>query len=118
MKSQEVKNSRAKNGVSRLWLGVAAAAGAAIAYLGDRERGGARRQAALRQLSEAARTAADRTSRWRKLVSARLPGRTQSQTPAQVTVPTEPGGSATAPSRSKRAERPAETAADTKPPGA
>ena len=118
MKSQDVKNSRAKNGVSRLWLGVAAAAGAAIAYLGDRERGGARRQAALRQLSEAAQTAADRTSRWRKLVSTRLPGRTQSTAPAQVTVPTEPGGSATAPSRSKRVERPAETAADTKQPGA
>src|SRR5436309_5851917 len=107
MKSQDVKNSRAKNGVSRLWLGVAAAAGAAIAYLGDRERGSARRQAALRQLSGAAQTAADRTSRWRKLVSSHLPGRTQSQPPAQVTVPTEPGGSATAPSRPKRAERPA-----------
>ncbi len=97
MKSQDEKNSRAKNGVSRLWLGVAAAAGAAIAYLGDRERGGARRQAALRQLSGAAQTAADRTSRWRKLVSTRLPGRMRSQAPAQVTVPTEPGGSTTQP---------------------
>src|SRR5438045_7126092 len=100
---QDEKNSRAKNGVSRLWLGVAAAAGAAIAYLGDRERGSARREAALRQLSGAAQTAADRTSRWRKSVRARLPGRTPSQTPAQVTVPTEPGGPATARSRSKRA---------------
>jgi len=118
MKSQDVKNSRAKSGVSRLWLGVAAAAGAAIAYLGDRERGGARRQAALRQLSGAAQAAADRTSRWRRLVSTRLPGRAQSQAPAQVTVPTEPGGSATAPSRSKSVERPAETAAETKKPGA
>ena len=118
MKSQDVKNSRAKNGVSRLWLGVAAAAGAAIAYLGDRERGSARRQAALRQLSGAAQTAADRTSRWRKLVSRHLPGRIQSQPPAQVTVPTEPGGSATPPPRSKRVARPAESAADTKQPGA
>jgi len=118
MKSQDEKNSRAKNGMSRLWLGVAAAAGAAIAYLGDRERGSARRQAALRQLSGAAQTAADRTSRWGKLLSTRLPGRTQSHAPAQVTVPTEPAAAATAPSRSKRVERPAETAADTKPPGA
>ena len=87
MKSQDVKNARAKSGVSRLWLGVAAAAGAAIAYLADREKGNARRQAALRQLSGAAQAAADRTGRWRKLVSARLPGQTQSELPAQVTVP-------------------------------
>src|SRR5437016_5790204 len=113
MKSQDVKNSDAKNGVSRLWLGVAAAAGAAIAYLGDRERGSARRQAALRALCRAAHTVADRTRRWRKLVSTRLPGSTQSHAPAQVTVPTERGGSATAPSRPKRAERPAGPAADT-----
>src|SRR6266516_4002569 len=93
MKSQDGENSRAKNGVSRLWLGVAAAAGAA-------------------------QTAADRTSRWRKLLSARLPGHARSQAPAQVAVPTEPGGSATAPSPSKRVERPAESAADTKQPGA
>src|SRR5256885_8755621 len=92
MKSQDVKNSRARNGVSRLWLGVAAAAGAAIAYLGDRERGSARRQAAFRQLSGAAQTAADRTSRLRKFVSRHLPGRTERHLPAQVTVPTEPGG--------------------------
>jgi Flp pilus assembly protein TadB len=118
MKSKVVKNPRAKNGVSRLWLAVAAAAGAAIAYLGDRERGTARRQAAARQLSGAAQAAADRTSRWRKSVTARLPGQVRSQTPAQITVPTEPTGSATTPSRSKRAERPAETAAETKPPGA
>jgi len=104
--------------VSRLWLGVAAAAGAAIAYLGDRERGSARRQAAMRQLSGAAQTAADRTSRWRKLLSARLPGHARSQAPAQVAVPTEPGGSATAPTPSKKVERPAESAADTKQPGA
>jgi len=108
MKSQDQTKVRAKTGVSRLWLGVAAAAGAAIAYLGDRERGKARRQAALRQLSGAAQTAADRTGRWRKLVSGRLPRR------AQVTVPSEPGEATTAPSRSKRAERKSEAAADTK----
>jgi len=122
MKSQDVKDLRAKSGVSRLWLGVAAAAGAAIAYLGDRERGSARRQAALRQLSGAAQATADRTTRWRKVVSARLRGKAQSQVPEQVTVPTEPRGSATAPSRSKSVERPverpAETAAETKQPGA
>ena len=118
MKSQDRTNVRAKTGVSRLWLGVAAAAGAAIAYLGDRERGKARRQAALRQLSGAAQTAADRTGRWRKLVSARLPGNAQGKSPAQVTVPSEPGGAATARSRSKRVERPAEASAETTEPGA
>src|SRR3977135_3857888 len=108
MKSQDVKNARAKSGVSRLWLGVAAAAGAAIAYLADRERGNGRRQAALRQLSGAAQAAADRTGRWRKLVSARLPGRADGQPPEQVTVPTEPAGAATATLRSKGVERPAD----------
>ena len=34
MKSQDPKNLRAKTGVSRLWLGVAAVVGAAVAYLG------------------------------------------------------------------------------------
>jgi hypothetical protein len=96
MKSQDLKNLRTRTGVSRLWLGVAAVAGAVVAYLGDRERGTARRQAALRQLSGAAKTAADRTSRWRKAVSARLPGRTQGQPPAQVTIPTEPAAAAPA----------------------
>jgi hypothetical protein len=96
MKSQDLKNLRARTGMSRLWLGVAAVAGAVVAYLGDRERGTARRQAALRQLSGAAKTAADRTSRWRKAVSARLPGRTEGQPPAQVTIPTEPAAAAPA----------------------
>jgi len=118
MKSQDVKNVRAKTGVSRVWLGVAAAAGAAIAYLGDRERGNARRQAALRQLSGAAHAAADRTSRWRKLVSGRLPGRAEGQPPAQVTVPSEPATATTAPSRSKRVEKSAEAGAETNKPGA
>jgi hypothetical protein len=116
MKSQDLKNLRAKTGVSRLWLGVAAVAGAAVAYLADRERGNARRQAALGQLSGAGHAVAERTSRWRKLVSARLPGRAQGQPPAQVTVPSEPADAATAPSRSKRAERNAEAAAETKKP--
>jgi hypothetical protein len=97
MKTRDVKNLRAKSGVSRLWIGVAAAAGAAIAYLGDREKGNARRQAALRQLSGAAQAATDRASRWRKLVSARHPGQSQSQAPSQ---------------------QPVEAAAETKNPGA
>ena len=103
MKSQDRTKLRAKTGVSRLWLGVAAIAGAAIAYLGDQERGKARRQAALRKLSGAAQAAAGRTSRWRQLVSERLPG--QGQPPPQVTVPSEPGGTETAPSRSKSKDR-------------
>ncbi len=115
MKSRDQTNVRAKTGMSRLWLGVAAAAGAAIAYLGDRERGRARRQAALRQLSGAAQAAANRTTRWRTLVSSRLPGRAQGQPPAQVTVPSEPADAATAPPRSKRGQRNAEAAAETKP---
>jgi hypothetical protein len=80
MKSQDLKNSRAKTGVSGLWLGVAAVVGATIAYLGDRERGNARRQAALRQLT---------------LVSSRLRGRAQGQPPAQVAIPTEPAAAET-----------------------
>jgi hypothetical protein len=95
MKSQDLKNLRAKTGVSRMWLGVAALAGAVVAYLGDRERGNARRQAALRQLSGATQAVAERTSGWRKSVSARLPGRAQAQLPAQVTVPSEPAAAAT-----------------------
>jgi hypothetical protein len=114
MKSQNVKNSRAKSGISRFWLGVAAVAGAAIAYLGDRERGRARRQAALRQISGAAQAAADRTTRWRTLVSSRLPRRARELPPAQVS--SEPAEAPAAPSRSKRAERNAEPAAETKKP--
>jgi hypothetical protein len=117
MKLEDLKNSRAKTGVSRLWLGVAAVAGAAIAYLGDPERGNARRQAALRQLSGAAQGAADRTSRWRKLVSARLPGQTEGQPPAQVTIPSEVEGAAIAKRRSKNVERSAETGTETTKPG-
>jgi hypothetical protein len=116
MKSRDRTNVRAKTGMSRLWLGVAAVAGAAFAYLGDRERGNARRQAALRQVSGVAQAAADRTGRWRKLVSARLAGHAHGNPPAQVTVPSEPGAAATAPSRSKRAERNAEATAETKKP--
>jgi hypothetical protein len=116
MKSQDLKTSRAKTGVSRLWLALAAVVGAAVAYLGDRERGNARRQAALRQLSGAAQAAADRTNRWRTLVSSRLPGRSQGQRPEQVTVPSEPPVATAAPSRSKRVERNAEAAAETEKP--
>jgi hypothetical protein len=118
MKSRDQTNVRAKTGMSRLWLGVAAVAGAAIAYLGDRERGTARRQAALRQVSGVAQAAADRTGHWRKLVSARLPGHAQGNTPAQVTVPSEPGAGATTRSRSKSVEPPAEASVETKQPGA
>jgi hypothetical protein len=116
MKSQDAKNLRAKTGVSRLWLGVAAVVGAAVAYLGDRERGNARRQAALRQLSGVGHTVADRTTRWRTLVSSRLPGRAQVQLPEQVAIPTEPARATPAASRSKRAARSDEAAAETKKP--
>lgn len=92
MNSPDVKTSRAKTGVSRLWLGVAAVAGAAVAYLGDRERGKARREAALRQISGVAQSAADRTTRWRTVLSSRLSGRGREKPPAQVTVPSEPAG--------------------------
>jgi hypothetical protein len=118
MKSQDEKNLRAKTGVSRVWLAVAAAAGAAVAYLGDKERGNARRQAALRQLSGAAQAAADRTKGWRKLVSARLPGQAHDHPPAQVTVPSEPSGAATPRPRPKSVERPAEAGAEANKPGA
>jgi hypothetical protein len=96
MKSQDLKNSRAATGVSRLWLGVAALAGAAVVYLGDRERGNARRQAALHQLSGVTQAVAERTSGWRKSIGARLPGRRDGQLPAQVTVPSEPAAAAAA----------------------
>src|ERR1700730_5112165 len=115
MKSRDLKTSRAKTGVSRLWLGVAAVAGAANAYLGDRERGSARREAGLRQPSGGVPAAADRTMRWRTLVSSHLPGRAQ-RPPAQVTVPSEPADAASAPSRSKRAERHADAPTATKKP--
>ena len=116
MKSEDVKNVRAKTGVSRLWIGVGAVAGAAIAYLADPERGNARRQTAFRQVSGSARAAAAGTQRWRQMVSARLPGRTQGKPPAQVTVPSEPRSAAAAPSRSKRVVRPTQTGADPKKP--
>ena len=118
MKSQDAKNLRAKTGVSRVWLAVAAAAGAAIAYLGDKERGNARRQAALRQLSGAAQAAADRTKGWRKLVSARLPGQAHDKPPAQVTVPSDPEGIAKPRSRPKSVEQPAQAGAETNKPSA
>ena len=97
MKSQDLKHLRARTGVSRVWLGVAAMAGAAVAYLGDRDRGDARRQAALRQLSGVTQAVARRTSGWRKSISARLPGGGDGQLPAQVTVPSQPAAETTKP---------------------
>jgi hypothetical protein len=114
MKSQDQKNLRAKTGVSRLWLGVAAVVGAAVAYLGDREQGSARRQAALRQVSGAAQAAADRSTRWRTLVSTHLPGRAKRDASAQVTVPSEPADAATG--RSKRVEQQEPAVTETKKP--
>lgn len=96
MKSEQSKTSFAKRGVSRLWLGVAAVVGAAGAYLADPERGGARREAAMRQLSGAAKSAAERTGRWRDAVSARLSRSAKVRLPEQVTVPTDAGSAASA----------------------
>jgi len=76
-----------KNGVSRLWIGLGILAGVAIAYLADPERGGARRQAAMQQLSGAAQAAAERTTRWRNAVSARFPGQSREQFPEQIDLP-------------------------------
>ena len=87
MKREDLKNLGKKTGVSRLWIAVAAAAGAAIAYLADPERGTARRQAAGQQLSGLTQAASERTSRWRQLVSARLSGKSKEQPPQQVVLP-------------------------------
>jgi len=96
MKSQGSKTTSAKRGVSRLWLGVAAVVGAAGAYWADPQRGGARREAAVRQVSSAAKSAAERARRWRDAVSARLSRAAGEKLPEQVTVPTDPRGAATA----------------------
>jgi hypothetical protein len=101
MKPEDLKNLRIKKGVSRLWLGVAAFAGAAIAFLGDPERGGARREAAVRQVSGAAKSVTERAGRWRNIVTARLSQPAEDKLPAQVTVPIDPGGSAKAKPPSK-----------------
>jgi len=96
MKQQDSKNLRMKTGVSRLWLGVAALVGAATAYLGDPQRGGARREAAVRRASNATKSVTERVGRWRNVVSARLSRAEEGKLPQQVTVPTHPGGAAEA----------------------
>jgi gas vesicle protein len=89
MAMKDAKNSGMKKGVSRVWLGVAALVGAATAYLGDPQRGGARREAAVRQVSSAAKTVTERAGRWRNVVSSRLSRGSDDKLPEQVTVPTE-----------------------------
>jgi hypothetical protein len=105
-----------KTGVSRLWLGVAAVVGAATAYLGDPQRGGARREAAIRQVSNAAKSVTERAGRWRSVVSTRLLGAEEGRLPEQVTVPTDPGGAARPKRPSTDAPKPAEARAETKKP--
>ncbi|MEO6797762.1 MAG: hypothetical protein ABI401_08230 [Candidatus Dormibacter sp.] len=89
MKPKDLKDLRKETGVSRIWLPIAAAAGAAVAYLVDPDRGTARRQAARRRLSGVTHTAVDRTSKWRELVSSRFSGKPGSQTPDQVAIPVD-----------------------------
>ena len=114
MKTQASNDSSTKRGVSRVWIGLGVIAGAAIAYLADPQRGHARREAAARQISGAAQAAAERTGRWRSLLSSRLPGQSREQLPAQVAVPTErPGNGAT---RAKPVESHADTGAEAKTP--
>ncbi len=92
MKTPQLKNSSSKRGLSRLWLGVAALIGAAGAYLADPERGGARREAAVRQVSGAAKSVTQRGGRWRDAVGARLSRpAAEDKLPEQVSVPTDPG---------------------------
>jgi hypothetical protein len=117
MKPQDSKNLRLKKGVSRLWLGVAALVGAVGAYLGDPERGGARREAAVRQVSGATKAATERARRWRDVVSARLSRPAEDKLPEQVTIPVEPGASAPAKPPSTSQPQPAEASADTKKTG-
>jgi hypothetical protein len=106
-----------KRGVSRLWLGVAALVGAVGAYLGDPERGGARREAAVRQVSGVAKAATERTRHWRDVVSARLSRPAEDTVPKQVTVPTDPGGGAPAKPPTTTVSQVAETSAETKKSG-
>ena len=118
MKGQDSKNLRMKTGVSRLWLGVAAVVGAATAYLGDPQRGGARREAAVRQVSNATKSVTKRAGRWRDVVSARLSRTEEGRLPEQVTVPTEPAPAPKAKPPSTSAPQPAEATAETKKPEA
>ncbi|MDQ6713333.1 MAG: hypothetical protein M3Z28_09130 [Candidatus Dormibacteraeota bacterium] len=89
MNSQKLKDSSSRTGISRLWLGVAAVVGAAGAYLADPERGGARREAAVRQVSGATKSVTERASRLRDAVSARLSRPSEDKLPKQVSVPTD-----------------------------
>ncbi len=119
MKPQDIKDPRKKSGISGLWLAVAAAAGAAIAYLGDPERGSARRQAAAEQFSGLTQTASKQTSRWRQLISARLGGKAEQQPPQQVAIPPDERSAVQPPSASKSTptKSPSATSAETDKPG-
>jgi hypothetical protein len=117
MKRQDSRNSGMKKGVSRLWLGVAALVGAVGAYLGDPERGGARREAAVRQVSGAAKAATERTRHWRDVVSARLSRPAEDKLPEQVTVPTDPPSAAPAKPPSTSVPQTFEPSAETKETG-
>jgi hypothetical protein len=118
MKRQDSKNLGAKTGVSRLWLGVAALVGAATAYLGDPQRGGARREAAVRQVSSAAKSVTERASRWRNIVTTRLARTSGDQLPAQVTIPTEKASATKGKPPATSVPGPAKANAEPKKPGA
>lgn len=109
MKPGDLKDPRKKTGISGLWLAVAAAAGAAVAYLGDPERGNARRQAAAQQLSGLTETASKQTSRWRQLISARLGRKAEQQPPQQVVIPQDERSAVQPPSASKSTSRESST---------
>ena len=116
MKSIQAKKSSAGKGISRIWLGIAAVAGAAAAYLADPQRGGARREAAVRQVSGAAKSATELAGRWRGVVSARLARRDEGKRPEQVTLPTPSVEAATAKLPTITMPTPAESSSEsTKP---
>lgn len=115
MNPQDVKDLRVKKGVSRVWLGVAAVVGAAGAYLADPERGGARREAAIRQVSGATKTATERVRHWRDAVSTRLSRSGEDKLPKQVTVPVHPGGTVTVKPPSTNVPNPVEAVKPSSP---
>jgi hypothetical protein len=115
MKRQDSKNLRMKTGVSRLWLGVAAVVGAATAYLGDPQRGGARREAAVRRVSNATKSVTERVGRWRNAVGARLSRAEEGRLPEQVTIPTHPSAAAKAKPPSTSVPKPRARAETKKP---
>ena len=116
MKPQDSKDPNKRTGVSGLWIAVAAAAGAAIAYLGDPERGKVRRQAAGQQLSGLTQAASKQTSRWRQLIGARLGGQAEQQPPQQVVIPPDERSAAQPASASISTRRSAPTV-ETENPG-